>query len=109
MENRLPDEGMCALESSYDERTRTLRLELGADALTGATLRWRETPVCPPLDKKKMLEEALLPLRMNNDDKDRIMGIASRIADGPCRLAAWRCLDLPDSVMGLLEELEIVR
>ncbi|MBR3273816.1 MAG: alpha-xylosidase [Clostridia bacterium] len=115
VENRLPDEATCALESSYDERTRTLRLELAADALTGATLRWRETPVCPPLDKKKMLEEALLQLRMNNDDKDRIMDIASAgsgpstVKDGTCRIAAWRCLDLPDSVMGLLEELEIVR
>lgn len=109
VENRLPDEAMCALESSYDTRTRTLRLELGADALTGVTLRWGEAPVYPPLDKKVMLEEALLPLRMNNDDKDKIMGIASRIADGPCRVAAWRCLDLPDSVMGLLEEMEIVR
>ena len=115
VENRLPDEATCALESSYDERTRTLRLELAADALTGATLRWRETPVCPPLDKKKMLEEALLQLRMNNDDKDRIMDIASAgsgpstVKDGACRIAAWRCLDLPDSVMGLLEELEIVR
>ena len=72
-------------------------------------MRWRETPACPPLDKKKMLQEALLPLRMKNDDKDRIMGIASSVADGTCRMAAWRCLDLPDSVMGLLEEMEVVR
>ena len=48
----------------------------------------------------------LLPVRMAIDDKDRIMDILNRCAPGAPRIAAWRCLDLPDAVMGLLEELE---
>ncbi len=103
----LPDDATAAYEASYDPATRTLRLELDADAPDGVTLRWREAPVCPPLDKEAMLKEALLPLRMNNDDKDRVMRILKTAHASAQRLAAWRCLDLPDSVMGLLEELEV--
>ena len=107
VENRLPDEAIPACQSSYDEDTRTLRIELGPEAIHGATLRWHEAPARPPLDRRALLGKALLPLRMNNDDKDRIMAIAAACDSGVRRLAAWRCLDLPDSVMGLLEELEL--
>ncbi len=106
VENRLPDEADCDYEAEYDPRTRTLSIALAAPAGKGAKLRWREAPSCPELDRVSMLAEALLPLRMNNDDKDRIMDIARSVDTGVRRIAAWRCLDLPDSVMGLLEELE---
>jgi hypothetical protein len=43
---------------------------------------------------------------MNNEDKDRIMRIAARGASTAARITAWRCLELPDSVMGMLEEME---
>ena len=108
VENRLPDEATCAYEASYDPHTRTLSLTLDAKALTGATLRWHGPLACPPLDRLALLREALLPLRMNNDDKDRIMAIAARCESGVRRVAAWRCLNLPDSVMGMLEELELL-
>ena len=51
--------------------------------------------------------EVLQPLRMNNDDKDRTMRIRGTVRDPVCLIAAWCCLDLPDPVMGMLEELEV--
>ncbi len=110
VEHRLPDEASSAYESSYDAETRTLRLIFDAAATRqGITLRWHAAPACPALDRAALLQSALLNLRMNNDDKDRVMEIFKTIEGGARRIAAWRCLDLPDSVMGLLEELEVIR
>ncbi len=109
VEDRLPDEVTCAYEAGYDAATRTLRLNLQAPAGEGVTLRWSEAPACPPIDRAALLRGALLNLRMNNDDKDRIMQVLRRVPEGARRIAAWRCLDLPESVMGLLEEFEIIR
>ena len=109
VENRLPDDASCAYEAGYDAGTRTLRLTFAASGTArGVTLRWHDAPACPALDRAALLQAALLNLRMNNDDKDRVMQIAKRIPDGTRRIAAWRCLDLPESVMGLLEEFELV-
>ena len=108
VENRAPDEATAPYETSYDAGTRTLRIEMDACAAEGATLRWRQAPACPPLDRETLLRVALMPLRMNIDDKDRVMDIAARRDTSARRIAAWRCMDLPDSVMGLLEELELV-
>ena len=109
VEDRLPDEATGDCESSYDAEARTLRLTFAATATKeGITLRWHTVPACPLLDRNALLMEALRPLRMNNDDKDRIMEIAARVEGGARRIAAWRCLDLPESVMGLLEELELI-
>ena len=38
----------------------------------------------------------------------RVMEILNTIPDGVRRIAAWRCLDLPDSVFGRLMELETI-
>lgn len=108
VEDRLPDEATCAYDAAYDAETRTLKLSLSAGAAEGAALIWRKAPACPPLDKAALVRKALLNLRMNNDDKDRIMRIIRQVPAGARRVAAWRCLDLPASVMGLLEELEVV-
>ncbi|MBQ9038529.1 MAG: hypothetical protein IJ119_03470 [Clostridia bacterium] len=107
MENRLPDEATGAYEFAFDAGTRTLRLIVNASAMEGVTLRWHTAPACPALDRKGLLYSALLNLRMNNDGKDRIMEILNTVKGGARRIAAWRCLDLPESVMGLLEEFEV--
>lgn len=107
VEDRLPDDATCDYSVSYDTDGRTLRIGLSADAIGGATLRWRRALACPPLDRRTMLPEALRHLRMNNEDKDRIMRIAARGASTAARITAWRCLELPDSVMGMLEEMEM--
>ncbi len=110
VEDRLPDDATAAYESGYDAETRTLRLTFDAAATgQGVALRWHTAPACPALDRAALLQSTLLNLRMNNDDKDRVMEILGSIDNGVRRIAAWRCLDLPDSVMGLLEELEIQR
>jgi len=107
VENRLPDEASGDYEAGYDGRTRTLRIAFRAPAPEGATLVWHRAPGSPETDRAAVLLEALMPLRMNNDDKDRVVDIARRVSTGVGRIAAWRCLDLPDAVMGLLEELEL--
>ena len=109
VENRLPDDATCAYEADYDAEKRTLSLRFDAPAVEGVTLRWGATPACPALDRAAMAQKALLNVRMNNDDKDRVMGILRRVDDSARRVAAWRCIDLPDSVLGLLVELETVR
>ena len=103
-----PDDATCAYESSYNQVTRSLRLTLAPDALTGATLRWHKTPTLPILDRKTLFRDALLPLRMNNDDKDRVMQILKTAHNSAQRIAAWRCLNLPDSVLGRLMELDML-
>ena len=108
VENRLPDEASSLYESGYDAETRTLRFIIKAPADLGVTLRWHTAPACPELDRRALLQSALLNLRMNNDDKDRVMEILDSIDDGVRRVAAWRCLDLPDSVFGRLLELESI-
>jgi len=107
MENRLPDEATGAYESVYDAGTRTLLLNIKASAMEGVVLRWHTVPACPAPDRKGQLYSTLINLRMNNDDKDRIMEILNTVKGGMRRIAAWRCLDLPESVMGLLEEFEV--
>jgi hypothetical protein len=104
-----PDEATAACEASYDAATRTLRLELAPDAIGGATLRWRGIPACPALDRAALFQAALLPLRMNNDDKDRVMRILATGASAAQRIAAWHCLKLPEAVFGRLMELELIR
>ena len=107
VENRLPDEASCAFDSTYDAETRTLRLALAAPAKDGAVLRWSRVPACPAPDRLARLQAALQPLRIAFDDKDRIMQIAANCETAAHRLAAWRCVDLADSVLGLLAELEL--
>ena len=85
-----------------------MRLIIKAPAMDGVTLRWHTVPACPAPDRKSLLYSALINLRMNNDDKDRIMEILNTVKGGARRIAAWRCLDLPESVMGLLEEFEVI-
>ena len=104
-----PDDATCAYESSYNQVTRSLRLTLAPDALSGATLRWHETPTLPILDRKKGFQSVLLPLRMNNDDKNRVMQILETAHTSAQRIAAWHCLNLPDWVLGRLMELEMLR
>ena len=106
VENRNPDEANCDYEAGYDAGTRTLKLSFSAPAAEGVALAWHAAPACPALDREALLMEALKPLRMNNVDKDRVMHIARRVTSVAGRIAAWRCLDLPDAVMGLLVELE---
>ena len=104
----LPDDATAAYESSYDSATRTLQIELAPDALDGVTLRWRTIPAAPALDRTALFRRALLPLGMDNDDKDRVMRILKTAHTTAQRVAAWRCLDLPDPVFGRLLELETV-
>lgn len=109
VENRLPDDATATYESGYDAETRTLRLTFDAAATgQGVTLRWHAALACPELDRAALLQSTLLNLRMDNDDKDRVMEILGSIDDGVRRVAAWRCLDLPDSVFGRLMELETI-
>ena len=109
VENRLPDEATGAYESIYDAETRTLRLIIKTPAKEGVTLRWHTAPACPELDRRALLRAALMNLRMANDDKDRVMRIHEEVTDSARRIAAWHCLELPESVLGRLEELEILR
>ena len=103
-----PDEANVAYEASYDAGSRTLRLALAPGALGGVALRWHSAPACPALDRTALFRTALQPLRMNNGDKDSVMHILKTGRSSAQRIAAWRCLALPESVFGRLVELELL-
>ena len=106
--NALPDEADCGFEARYDAQTRTLTLALDVKPGAGATLRWRDYPVCPALDRPAMVHALLLPMRMANADKDRMLEIAETVARPEHRLAAWMTVKLPAGLIGALAELESV-
>ena len=102
----LPDEADCGFGARYDAETRTLTLSLDAKPGEGATLVWHRCPACPALDRPAMLHALLLPVRMSNADKDRMLEIARRVSRPEHRLAAWMTFDLPAGLLGALTELE---
>ena len=104
--NAAPDEADCGYETAYDAQRRTLKLTLDVKPGAGATLRWRRYPACPPLDRVAMTHALLLPVRMSNPDKDRMLEIAQTVSRPERRLAAWMTFDLPDGLLGALSELE---
>ena len=106
--NALPDEADCGFEARYDAQTRTLTLALDVKPGAGATLRWRDYPACPALDRPAMVHALLLPMRMANADKDRMLEIAETVARPEHRLAAWMTVNLPAGLIGALAELESV-
>ena len=107
--NALPDEADCGCTADYDGATHTLKLALDVKPGAGATLRWRRRPACPPLDRPAMVHALLLPIRMANADKDRMLEIAQTVTQPERRLASWMTLDLPDGLIGALAELEYVK
>ena len=106
--DQMPDEADCGCEAEYDAESRTLTLALDVKPGAGATLRWRRCPACPALDKVKMTHALLLPIRMANADKDRMLEIAQGVSRPERRLAAWMTFDLPDGLLEALTELESV-
>ena len=106
--NAMPDEADCGYEGDYEADTRTLTLTLDVKPGEGATLRWHTYPTCPALDRAAMVHALLLPVRMGNADKDRMLQIAQTVCRSEKRLAAWMTLDLPAGLMGALAELEYV-
>ena len=50
----------------------------------------------------------MLPVRMSNPVKDRMLDIARTVRDPQRRLAAFMTFDLPDGLMGALAEMECV-
>ncbi len=103
-----PDEADCGYRAEYDAETRTLTLALDAEPGAGATLRWRRSHDRPVLDKVSMTHALLLPIRMSNADKDRMLEIARTVSSPERRLAAWMTFDLPGDLLEALAELESV-
>ena len=53
-----------------------------------------------------MTHALLMPVRMSNADKDRMLDIAKTIPDAPGRIAAWMNFDLPEGLIEALTEME---
>lgn len=106
--NVAPDAATCACTTEYDPDTRTLRLTLDVQPGDGATLHWNEYPTPPALDHPALVYRLLLPVRMANADKDRMLDIARTVSKPAARLAAWMTFDLPDGLIEALAELECV-
>ena len=103
-----PDAATCACATEYDADTRTLRLALGVQPGEGATLHWNEYPTPPALDRPARIHRLLMPIRMSNADKDRMLDIAKTVPAAHRRLAAWMTFDLPEGLLDALAELEYV-
>ncbi len=108
-EHRLPDESSCVLRDTYDRDTRTLTLEMTMKKTEGTTLRWHTVPACPAPDLPELLYRLLLPVRMANADKDRMLNIARTLPSPERRLAAYMTLNLPEGLTEALTELEVLR
>lgn len=104
----LPRERELIASREYNGRTRTLTLRLKGGCKEGVCLHWEDYPVCPEPDRTGMLYDLLLPVRMSNEDKDRMLETAGRVKSGPARLAAYLSFDLPANLAEALAELEAV-
>ena len=107
--NVLPRETEKIASSEYDEKKRTLRLTLKAGAKEGVRLSWEEYPVRPELDRAAMLYDLLLPVKMSNPDKDRMLEAAQSVKTPEARLAAYFAFELPEGLARALTEMEMVR
>ena len=107
--NVLPEEEEAVESSEYDEKRRTLRMTLKAGAGEAVQLSWKEYPVCPELDKAGMLYDLILPVKMANPDKDRMLEAAQKIKTPEARLAAYMSYELPEGLAHALAEMEMVR
>ena len=106
--NVLPDEATCGYKAAYDEVRRTLTLTLDAKPGEAVCLTWNHYPEPVSYDVAKQLFDLLLPIRMANMDKDRMLRIAKEVHDPARRLAAWLSFKLPEGLAGALAEMEAV-
>ena len=107
--NHLPDEASCGYEAEYEPETRIMRLTLDVKPGEAASIRWNRYPVPEELSVEKKLLDLLLPVRMANMDKDRMLETAKTIKDPARRMASWMTCDLPEGLPGALAEMEAVR
>ena len=107
--NHLPDEASCGYEAVYEPETRTMRLTLDVKPGESASIRWNRYPVPEELSVDKKLLDLLLPVRMANMDKDRMLETAKTIKDPVRRMASWMTCDLPEGLPGALAEMEAIR
>ena len=104
----LPDEASCGYESSYDRKARTLTLTLVAKPGEDVMLKWKRYPTCEPLSIPQLVFDLLLPVRMSNPVKDRMLEIAQQIDDPGRRMAAWLSFDLPKGLAEALAEIQAI-
>ncbi len=102
---RAPDESGCGCSARYDGKRRVLALRLDADASQGAYLRWESMPDVPPVDRKDLLRQLLLPARIGYDLKGQVMEAAAANDDAACFLAQLHMLKLPEALYGAVLEL----
>ena len=84
-------------------------MTLKAGAGEEVKLSWKEYPACPELDKAQMLYDLILPVKMANPDKDRMLEAAQTVKTPEARLAAYLSYDLPEGLAQALTEMEMVR
>ncbi|MBQ7486814.1 MAG: DUF4968 domain-containing protein [Clostridia bacterium] len=105
--NRLPDACSCPVSGRYDSIRRTLTLMLNAAPGEAVSLQWHDLS-CPALDKRTLLYDMLLPVRMDNQVKEKILNLSQSLPTSEQRIAAYSCLDLPDGLLGALIEMELI-
>ncbi len=104
-----PDEASCSVEKQYDESRQTLVLNLKVPAEEGVVLKWNKAPGKPEIPVSRKLFDLILPVRMKNEDKDKMLDTAETVETTAGRMAAWMSLELPDGLAGALAEMESVR
>ena len=109
MPNVMPDEVSCGFSTDYDAGRRTLIIHLDAKPGEAVSLKWEKKPVCPQLDKYTLLYDLLLPVQMDNQVKEHILNLSSRLERAEQRIAAIQCCELPEGLLGALTEIELIR